>query len=616
MCSGLPTMPGTATSDPSKTPPDPRKLVAIVYADMMGYSRLIGIDDQGTLQRLKKLRSDLIDPFIRKHSGRIVQTGGDSLLIVFDSIDGAVRCAVKIQQQVPVHDGDQPVDRAIRFRMGIGLGDAIVDGTDLHGDTVNIAARLQAECPPGGICVTRSVRDFMQDRLDLAFEPLGALDLKNIARPVDAFLLRPDAAATPTNGRTVVPIHGHPLPLPEKPSIAVLPFANLGTDISQEYFSEAVADDIITELSRSRSLFVIARNSSFTYKGKSVSVKQIARELGVRYVVEGSLRCDKHRVRINARLVDAIFGNHIWADRYDRKLEDIFAVQDEITIAIATAVLPAISDAELRRIRRKPPESLGAWEAYQRGIWHMGRIGLAENEAAEGFLKRAIELDPDFVAAHAALVTAISYSFSLYRTRTLAEAIGATRQIAQRAIFLDPSDAFAHTSMSDYYFLSGDCTGAVAEARRALSISPNVADCHCVLGLTLIYSGQPREGLKALREGMRLDPRDPLRYMRMLYVAAAYYFLGEYGSSVEAVNEAIGLYPNHPSVSRLRAAALGQAGRLSEAEEALRTAIAGDPKMLEILPSYDLYVRHYSPWLRREDHEHLLDGLRKAGWHG
>ena len=244
---------------------------------MVGYSRLIGLDDAGTLERLRALRRNLIDPAIEEHGGRIVQTGGDSLLIVFDSIDGAVRCAVKVQQQVPIHDGDQPPDRAIRFRVGINIGDAIADGTDLHGDAVNVAARLQAECPPGGICVSRSVRDHVHGRLNLAFEELGALNLKNIAHPVEAFVVRLDAAATTPKSveRSLVQGTGEALPLPGKPSIAVLAFTNMSGDVDQEYFSDGIAEDIITELSRSRSLFVIARNSSFTYKGRAVDVKQV-----------------------------------------------------------------------------------------------------------------------------------------------------------------------------------------------------------------------------------------------------------------------------------------------------------------------------------------------------
>ena len=370
-------MPEIGASDSAGRTPDRRKLVAVVYADMVGYSRLIGLDDAGTLARLRQLRSDLIDPAIDEHGGRIVQTGGDSLLIAFDSIDGAVRCAVKVQQQVPILDGDHPPDQVIRFRIGINLGDTIADGTDLHGDAVNVAARLQAECPPGGICVTRGVRDHVRDRLDLAFDDLGALELKNISRPVEAFLLRAVETSAGSVRSRSPDGRSHNLPQPGKPSIAVLAFTNMSGDLEQEYFSDGIAADIITELSRNRSLFVIARNSSFTYKGRAVDVKQVARELGVRYVVEGSVRRDGNRIRVSAQLIDAHSGNHIWGERFNRDLTDIFEVQDEITGAITTAINPAISHAERQRAMQKAPENLGAWEAYQQALWHWSKQGSA-----------------------------------------------------------------------------------------------------------------------------------------------------------------------------------------------------------------------------------------------
>ena len=303
-------MAATTTSDRSQ---DRRKLVAVLYADMVGYSRLIGLDDAGTLGRLRTLRREVIDPAISEHSGRIVQTGGDSLLIVFDSIDGAVRCAVKVQQQILIHDCDQLPERSIRFRIGINLGDAIADGTDLHGDAVNVVARLQAECPPGGICVSRSVRDHVHGRLHLAFEELGSLNLKNISRPVEAFVVRLDATQNMATSVKRPPVHNtsEALPLPDKPSIAVLAFTNMSGDPEQEYFSDGMVEEIITALSRVRWLFVIARNSSFIYKAQAVDVQRVGRELGVRYVLEGSVRKGGNLVRITAQLIDALSGAHL-----------------------------------------------------------------------------------------------------------------------------------------------------------------------------------------------------------------------------------------------------------------------------------------------------------------
>ena len=336
-----------------------------MYADMVGYSRLIGLDDQGTLERLRALRKTLIDPAIEEHDGRLVQTGGDSLLVVFDSIDGAVRCAVKVQQEVPIHDRDQPPDRTVRFRIGINLGDAIADGTDLHGDAVNVAARLQAKCPPGGICVSRSVRDHVRDRLDLAFEELGPLDLKNIARPVEAFVLRLDDEAA---GPRSVKASAAPS-LSDKPSIAVLPFQNMSGDPEQEYFADGVVEEIITGLSRIPSFFVIARNSSFAYKGKSPDVRKVGLELGVRYVLEGSVRKAGTRVRIAGQLVDTTNGAHLWADRFEGDLTDIFQLQDKVTVSVVGAIEPRICMAEIERALRKPTENLEAYDLVLRGRW-------------------------------------------------------------------------------------------------------------------------------------------------------------------------------------------------------------------------------------------------------
>ena len=275
------------------------------------------------------------------------------------------------------HDEGHSTDRIIRFRIGIDIGDAIADRTDLHGDGVIIAARLQAECPPGSVCISRAVRDHVHDRLDLAFEPLGSLDLKNVARPVEAFVLRPAGgrAARAEPARALLPGNTpETLPLPDRPSIAVIAFTNMSGDPEQEYFSDGIADDIITDLSRIRWLFVIARNSSFAYKGNATDIKQIGRELGIRYVLKGSVRRGGERVRVNAQLIDAESGNHVWAERYDRNLANVFAVQDEITLAVTRAIEPAVSDAEQRRALRKPPSNLGAWETYQRGMWHLTRI--------------------------------------------------------------------------------------------------------------------------------------------------------------------------------------------------------------------------------------------------
>ena len=454
-----------------------RKLIAVVYADMVGYSRLIGLDDAGTLRRLRTMRRALIDPAIREHGGRVVQTGGDSLLVAFDSINGAVRCAVKVQQQVPVYDGDQPPDRRIRFRMGIDIGDAIPHGTDLHGEGVNIAARLQAECPAGGICVSRAVRDHVHGRLELAFERVGELTLKNIARPVEAFVLRLDPAAwEPATVAAPASAPVQPaLALPDKPSIAVLPFQNISGDPEQEYFADGIVEEVITALSRIRWLFVIARNSSFTYKGRTVDIKQVGRELGVRYVLEGSVRKGGNRVRITAQLIDAIAGTHVWADRYDRDLSDIFAVQDEITASVAGAIEPAVAEAEQQRVLRKPPKSLDAWEAYQRGLWHFNKYTPAENQIALGFFRQAIGLDPNFAPGHYGYGLALQWDIWHFSERPFSEVQGTPRDEARIAVSLDDKDAMAHAVLAHIRMWGSEWEAAISEARTALALNPNSA---------------------------------------------------------------------------------------------------------------------------------------------
>jgi adenylate cyclase len=596
--------------------PDRRKLIAVVYADMVGYSRLIGLDDAGTLERLRTLRRNLINPAIDEHGGRIVQTGGDSLLIVFDSIDGAVRCAVKVQQQVPDHDGDQPPDRAIRFRVGINIGDAIADGTDLHGDAVNVAARIQAECPSGGVCVTRAVRDHVQDRLKLAFDELGEIGLKNIARPVEVFVLRLETAATGSVERRLVHGTREALPLPGKPSIAVLAFTNLSDDLDQEYFSDGIADDIITELSRSRSLFVIARNSSFTYKGRAAGIRQVGQELGVRYVLKGSVRRGGDRVRVSAQLIDAEAGNHVWADRYDRHLADVFAVQDEITDAVANAIGPAISQAERQRAMRKPPDNLDAWEAYQRGLWHQANFNAADNTRAVQFFRRAIEQDEMFVAPYVALTVAYYESGEALAMRSFDDAMILAGIAARRAAEIDPQDAEAQFALGLVATLSGRLEEAKECASLALAISPHSTSANTLNGALLIFSGQPIEGRNSVLTAMRLDPREPRgNAARLNLIAMSYYVEGDYAGALEAARRTIVRYPleRYPGnvlSYRWLAAALGQLGRTSEAREALNTATTVAPK------AFDLYVRKCVPWHRPEDHEHMLDGLRKAGWQG
>jgi adenylate cyclase len=355
---------------------------------------------------------------------------------------------------------------------------------------------------------------------------------------------------------------------------------------------------------------VIARNSSFTYKGRAVDVKQIGRELGVRYVLEGSLRKSGNRIRVTGQLIEAESSNHVWAERYDRDLSDIFAVQDEITEAVTTAIAPAIADAERQRAIRRPPGSLDAWGAYQSGLWHLSRFTANDTELAQRFFQRAIALDPSFAGGHSGLAAAQLQAANTFMSRDLAEVLKSAEGHARRAVALDAADAEAHTCLGRVLLHQGNYEGARVEVERALAISPNLASAHGMLGSTLIFSGHPKEGLVALERGIRLDPRDPRSGVSINQVVLSLYFAREYEAAIAAAKRVIHSYPDHPLVYRWLAAALGQAGRIDEAQEALAKAVAIAPA------SFDLYARRRAPWHRPADHAHTLEGLRKAGWEG
>ncbi len=596
----------TKAPDPTGRPPDRRKLVAVAYADMVGYSRLIELDDAGTLQRLRTLRREVIDPAITEHGGRVVQTGGDSLLIVFDSIDGAVRCAVTVQQQVPILDAVQPSDRIMRFRIGINLGDAIADGTDLHGDAVNVAARLQAECPPGGICVSRSVRDHVHGRLDLTFEELGALSLKNIARPVEAFAVKHDGTVPPTH----LPNHmSHNFQGQGKPCIAVLAFSNFSGDLDQEYFSDGIAHDIITELSRKRTLLVTARNWSFAYKGGSLDIRQIAQELAVQYILAGSVRRSGERLRVTAELIEGETGNNLWAERYDRRESDLFAVQDEIALAVARAILPAVTDAEQQRVLRRAPESLGAWEAYQRGLWYRSRLRLEDVAKARQWFERAAILDPEFALPHTALADLVVLEITYFGSRPFSD-LELVATEARMALELDPRDADAHAVVARSLANAGDFSSAFDHIDRALAITPDHAGALRMKGVMLIYNNRFSEGRQLLLSSIKADPNDPFTSMAFSYLGMSYYFERAYEAAVSSFREALGRRPNHLVSLRWLAASLGQLGRRREAHEVLQNVIAIAPD------SFAQYTRERAPNMQQGNYEHMLDGLRKAGWDG
>jgi adenylate cyclase len=582
--------------------PPVRRLTAILAADVAGYSRLMGADEEGTHERLRAHLRELIEPKIDEHRGRVVKNTGDGFLAEFASVVDAVRCAVEVQRGMPDRNAATPPEERIEFRVGVNLGDVIAEGEDIFGDGVNVAARLEALAEPGAVFISNTVHDHVRDRLPLSFEDLSEHRLKNIARPVRVYRVRGgEAVGGPIGtGQTS-------LALPDKPSVAVLPFTNMSADPAQGFFADGIAEDIITALSRYPSLFVIARNSSFTYKGHAVDIKRVGRELGVRYVLEGSLRTSGDRIRVTAQLVEAETSNHVWAERYDRDLADIFAVQDEITEAVTIAIAPAIADAEQQRAMRKPPDSLDAWADYQCGLWHMSRASAEDNALAEKFFQQAIDLDPNFAGGYKGLALAVNNSASVYGTRIPREGFASAEALARRAVASDPTDAEARARLGMTFWMRADYEGALAEVDRALALSPNLAYAHGIRGSTLVFSGQPEAGIAALEIAIRLDPRDPNLAARVNHMAFALYQCGRYEAAIEVAQRGIRSYPKHPMCYRWLAAALGQAGRTEEAKEALRHAI-------DIAPgSFGTYVRGEVVWFRPEDHAHWLDGLRKAG---
>jgi len=397
-------------------------------------------------------------------------------------------------------------------------------------------------------------------------------------------------------------------PAPDKPSIAVLPFQNMSADPEQEFFADGIAEDVTTSLARYPSLFVTARSSALTYKGRAVDVKAVGRELGVRYVLEGGLRKSGMRIRVTAQLVEAETGRHVWADRYDRDLADIFAMQDEIAQAVTTAIAPAIDQAERQRAMRRPPESLDAWAAYQCGLWHLSNATAAGNEQAEQFLQRTIDLDPTFAGGHSALAWALLTSASQFQRRTLQEVHAPAGLLVHRAVLLDNADVEARSCLSFWLFRSGDGQGALIEAERALAISPNSASAHLVRGAAMLRLGRQEEALAPLEASIRLDPFGPLVMIPRDHVVAALYQLRRYEAAVDAARQLIRIRPDHPPSYRWLAAALGQLGRVEEAKAELERAIAIGPA------SFDMYVRNRAPFWTAETYAHMLDGLGKAGW--
>jgi adenylate cyclase len=542
-----------------------RRLAAILATDVVGYSRLMGEDEEGTLAALKTLQRELIDPKVKEHCGRLVKTTGDGTLVEFASVVDAVRCAVAVQRDLAERNTDIPAERRIEFRIGINLGDIIIHEGDIYGDGVNVAARLEALAEPGGICVSRVVRDQVRDKLDFSFEDLGKQQVKNIARPVHVYRVAIGGAAAAAAAA-----------VPDRPSIAVLPFQNLSADPEQEYFADGMVEDIITGLSRIRWLFVIARNSTFTYKGQAVGVKQVSRELGVRYVLEGSVRKGGNRVRINAQLIDATNGAHLWAERYDRSLDDIFALQDDITLSTVGAIEPSLRAAETERVERKRPENLDAYDLVLRAMPHINAAMPEEARIAVPLLERALALEPDYGLAHGYL--ALCFEVLFVRGGLDPEIAAAAVRHAHAAITHGRDDSTA-LGLAGFVIaiVEHDRRAAIEAFKAALALSPS---CSIALILGSIAMGWANEAELALEWGeraLRLSPFDRLIFGAHIGLAVGYFASRCYEEAVNAARRAIQSNPGFSVAHWVLAASLAELGRIPEAKVATARVLALAP---------------------------------------
>ena len=580
-----------------------RRLAAILAADVAGSCRLIGIDEEGTLAQLKALRKTLFDPKIAQHHGRIVKNTGDGALVEFASVVDAVRCADEVQRGVAEQNTDVPQDKRIEFRIGIHVGDIIIADDDIFGDGVNIAVRLEGIAEPGGICISDDAHRQVRGKVESTLEDMGAQTLKNIAEPMRAWRVRIGPSSSPA---TKTPIEtAQPLALPDKPSIAVLPFENMSGDPEQEYFADGMVEEIITALSRFKSLFVVARNSSFTFKGRAVDIKEVGRRLGVRYVLEGSVRKASGKVRITGQLIDAVTGAHLWADRFERDLTDVFALQDEVTVAVVSAIQPKMLQTEIELATRRRPENLTAYDFYLRATqqyYLMTREGVAE---AIRLAHRALELDPRFgsVAAlaghcHAQNVT-LGYAKDPQFDRK--EAV----RLAHLALSIDDSDpdTLARAAVISAWMV-GDSEAEIEMADRAVALNPNSSLAWNCRGWVYNTAGLPEEAIRSFERAVRISPVDPRLWSTLLGIGVALIELRRFDEAIVAGKKAQRQNPSYSVVYRCLASAFAHLGRDAEAHDAAA-------RLLEIDPAFT--VSAFNARAGQSNVKLFIEGLRKAG---
>jgi len=581
-----------------------RKLTTILSADVQGYSRLMGEDEEGTI-RILKAYMEVIKGFIQQHRGRLVATGGDSVLAEFASVVDAVRCAVVIQEELKERNRKVPGDQRMEFRIGINLGDVVEEDNTILGDGVNIAARVQSLAEAGGICITGTAYDQVKNKLAFGYEYVGEQTVKNIKEPVRIYrVLMEPGVQMPAGGVEVASKEKMAFPLPEKPSIAVLPFINMSKDPEQEYFSDGMTKEIITALSKVPNLFVIARNSTFTYKGKPVKAKQVSEELGVRFVLEGSVQKSGNRVRITAQLIDALSGHHLWAERYDRDLKDIFALQDEITMKVITALQVELTAGEMAGVIAKGTKNIDAFIKYLRAFELSNRLTKDGNAQARKILEEAVVLDPEYPRLYMGLAFANIYDVWHSTTESPDQSLDQAFELAQKAISLDDSNAAAYSLLGTIYAMKRQYDQAIAKGKRAISLDPNSADNFMQLGWILNWAGRAEEAILYIQNAIRLNPLPPSSYF--VNLAVAYRDSGQYEKAIEVSKRALQREPNsqfpyiHMAISYIR---LGR-------EEEARAAAAD---ILRIIPEFSL--ERYAKILpfSQPVADRVVEDLRKAG---
>jgi adenylate cyclase len=577
-----------------------RRLAAILSADVVGYSRLMGLDEAGTLLRLNALRRELIDPTIAAHSGRIVKLMGDGALVEFASAVDAVTCAIEIQKRLREHDAAGSKANPIQFRIGINVGDIIIEGEDILGDGVNIASRFEGIAEPGGISISEDTWRQVQGKVAANFVDAGEQTLKNITRPLRVYRLdQAPAAATASAAPRPMPAQS------DKPSIAVLAFNNMSGDPEQEYFSDGISEDIITDLSKVSELCVIARNSTFTYKGKSVDVKQVGRELGVSYVLEGSVRKAGNRVRVTGQLIDVASGGHVWADRFDRELTDIFAVQDELTREIIAALKLKLTSEQKGRLSRKTTIDVEAYNLFLRGREQALLQTKSSNVEARALLERAVAISPDFAAAYAYIAFTCLNDYVIGKGEAAKQSLRTSLELATRAVAMDGDDPYSHFVLSAISIWRRNYETAHAEVQCCLALAPSSTEGLLQLANLHYYEGNPSAALDTLNAYMRLDPLYP--GLALHFVAQAQHSLGQYEAAVQTLKRRLERDPKSETGYALLASCYGHLGQIDES----RSAWA---QVMTIAPDFSVERRWgILPFKNPAGFAHRVEGLRKAG---